>query len=281
MMWLKNKYNSLSISTLQGKIVLGDKSITIRLEILWTTQDYFLSAKTIWQWLKASNPSKKVAKQPLNSSVVRFITTYIDVDESQCIWWNWQWTSPHHLLLPPPNGLYQRDCSCCCVDHAIPSMMTPNLSQWDNFSRCGQNRFMKFEYHIMILLKKKLLLKSRGELISNIVFNHRPPRVQRLRRYPGNAKPNMLYAKDGKWTWAISSEVLIIRALLLKLLDTTLVAIWMPSLRSMAFTPWASTLDPSLHMASAKTVLYLVSANRISNLELPWSYKGDSTKNKK
>lgn len=59
-------------------------------------------------------------------------------------------------------------------------------------------------------------------------------------------------------TWAISSDVLIIFALLFRLVTTESTAIEMPRLKSIAFMPAATDLQPSVNIAFVRTVAHVV-----------------------
>ena len=65
-------------------------------------------------------------------------------------------------------------------------------------------------------------------------------------------------------TWAISSVVLIILALDLRLSTTESTAFWIPLLRSMGFMPAATDLRPSLMMALVSTVAVVVPSPAMS-----------------
>lgn len=59
-------------------------------------------------------------------------------------------------------------------------------------------------------------------------------------------------------TWAISSDVLIIRARLFKFVTTASTAILIPRLRSIAFIPAATDLHPSEYIARVRIVAQVV-----------------------
>lgn len=59
-------------------------------------------------------------------------------------------------------------------------------------------------------------------------------------------------------TCAISSDVLIIRALLFKFVTTASTAIVMPRLKSIAFIPAATDLHPSVNIARVRIVAHVV-----------------------
>jgi len=59
-------------------------------------------------------------------------------------------------------------------------------------------------------------------------------------------------------TWAISSEVLIMRARLCKFVTTVSTANLIPRLRSIAFIPAATDLQPSVKIARVRTVAHVV-----------------------
>ena len=67
--------------------------------------------------------------------------------------------------------------------------------------------------------------------------------------------------KKDTQTWAISSEVLIIRALLFRFVTTASTAIFIPRLRSIAFIPAATDLHPSVNIALVRIVAQVVPAN--------------------
>ena len=69
-----------------------------------------------------------------------------------------------------------------------------------------------------------------------------------------------------KATCAISSDVLIILALLFKFVTTASTASVIPRLRSMAFIPAATDLQPSLNIARVRTVAQVVPANNYEDL---------------
>jgi len=64
--------------------------------------------------------------------------------------------------------------------------------------------------------------------------------------------------KTGKDTCAISSDVLIIRALLFRFVTTESTAMVIPRLRSIAFIPAATDLHPSANIARVRTVAQVV-----------------------
>lgn len=76
------------------------------------------------------------------------------------------------------------------------------------------------------------------------------------------------YQIKTKQTWAISSDVLIIRALLFKFATTQSTAIVMPRLRSIAFIPAATDLHPSVNIARVRTVAQVVPANTNKNIHI-------------
>ena len=61
---------------------------------------------------------------------------------------------------------------------------------------------------------------------------------------------------------AISSDVLIILALLFKCVTTALIAIVMPHLKSIAFIPAATDLQPSVNIARVRMVAHVVPAQK-------------------
>nr|GMD26745.1 Uncharacterised protein [Ipomoea batatas]GMD80438.1 Uncharacterised protein [Ipomoea batatas] len=69
-------------------------------------------------------------------------------------------------------------------------------------------------------------------------------------------------------TWAISSDVLIIRALLFRFVTTESTAMVMPRLRSIAFIPAATDLQPSANIARVRTVAQVVPAPATSLVAL-------------
>lgn len=69
-----------------------------------------------------------------------------------------------------------------------------------------------------------------------------------------------------KQTCAISSDVLIIRALLFKFVTTASTAMVIPRLRSIAFIPAATDLHPSVKIARVRTVAQVVPAKNKNKL---------------
>ena len=67
---------------------------------------------------------------------------------------------------------------------------------------------------------------------------------------------------------AISSDVLIILALLFKCVTTALIAIVMPHLKSIAFIPAATDLQPSVNIARVRMVAHIVPSPAASFVEL-------------
>lgn len=70
--------------------------------------------------------------------------------------------------------------------------------------------------------------------------------------------PLIQYIMANDSTCAISSDVLIIRALLFRFVTTESTAMVIPRLRSIAFMPAATDLQPSANMARVRTVAQVV-----------------------
>lgn len=77
----------------------------------------------------------------------------------------------------------------------------------------------------------------------------------------------MIVDLNQKPTCVISSEVLIIRALLFKFVTTESTAMEIPRRRSIAFTPAATDLHPSEKIARVRTVAHVVPETLTTPLE--------------